>query len=178
MYYYVNFTSNPIPLKKFLHVAFKSDLLKLINDWDGKNVDDLKFIRKAIEDEICKREPKTMDKVIKKAVVADKSNDEIAKMVIHKIAIKKAPQDMIDKILSIRFATRDYAEVLLAQLKDIQNHYHVVFVEDLFSKAGINDHSDFTYCKYGWRDLRNAFVYKDLINNSYYISFPDPVYLD
>lgn len=68
----------------------------------------------------------------------------------------------------IVFESRGDAEVVLDQMEDLLDHFKVVRVADLYDLAGLS--CGYTENKYGWSDLRDAYV--DRTRGGYVIRLP------
>lgn len=74
----------------------------------------------------------------------------------------------------IIFETRGDAEVVLAQMNDIIARYDYVRVLDLYDMAELT--APFTANRYGWTNLKNAYV--DRVRDGYIIRLPRAMPLD
>lgn len=76
----------------------------------------------------------------------------------------------------ITFETRGDAENVLARLREDLKAFDTVSINTLYDRAGVTT-TKYTYNKYGWTDLRDAYVYRQ-IGGGYLIKFPPAIYLD
>lgn len=74
----------------------------------------------------------------------------------------------------IVFDTRDDAEKILSDLQDLIEKYTYVTVADLCDLVGVTP--EFTYEKYGWKDLTTARVGRT--QSGYFIHLPDKILLE
>ena len=72
------------------------------------------------------------------------------------------------------FSSRGDAEEVLSQMIDAISTYNCVSVADFYDLVGMT--SNYTDNKYGWYDMRSAYV--QAVNGSYIIRLPKPVALN
>lgn len=68
------------------------------------------------------------------------------------------------------FETRGDAELVLSEMDDMLEKFKVVSISDMFDFAGVS--SNYTDNKYGWTDLREAYV--ERCRDGYCIRLPRP----
>ena len=68
----------------------------------------------------------------------------------------------------IVYPTRGDAEMVLSEMEDLLDNFKVVSVADMFDLAGVS--SSYTDNKYGWTDLRDAYV--ERCRDGYMIRLP------
>lgn len=70
--------------------------------------------------------------------------------------------------------TRGEAEEVLSNMDELMSRYHIVSVADLYDLVGLS--GNYTDCKYGWTDIRNATIVH--VKDGYLIRMPKAMPLD